>query len=74
VELAGATGNGWVVSNTLLLWRAVDAAGAPEVVTGQQDVLVELSQGFDQPMTSVCSALDADVSVAGNCTLEVQDR
>jgi hypothetical protein len=74
VELAGATGNGWLVSNTLLLWRAAGAAGAPEVVTGQQEVLVEVSQGFDQPMSSVCSALDADVSVAGNCSLEVQDR
>jgi hypothetical protein len=74
VELGGATGNGWVVANTLLLWRAVGPKGLPEIMSGQQQTQVQVSTGFEEPLQSDCRPLHDDLAMAGKCTLQIRDR
>ena len=79
VELAGATGNGWLVANTLLLWRAVGADGQPQAVEGRQQVELETSPKFYAPLSSECEPLEgqtnmSDLSVAGECRLKIRNR
>jgi hypothetical protein len=59
-----------------LLWRAVGHAGQPERVSGQQQVDVEVSAGFDSPLESECVPQPGagGLAVAGTCTLEFRDR
>jgi hypothetical protein len=79
VELAGATGNGWLVANTLLLWRAVGPDGQPQAVRGRQQVELETSPDFYAPLSSECEPLEgppniSDLSVAGKCRLKIRNR
>jgi hypothetical protein len=79
VELAGATGNGWLVANTLLLWRAVGPDGQPQAMKGQQQVELETTPEFYAPLGSQCEPLEgpsntSDLSVAGKCRLKIRSR
>jgi hypothetical protein len=67
VEVSGASGNDWVLANTLLLWR--DRSG--NVVSGPRPV-VAASPSMSERVVSTCEG--EDIANVGACVLQLGQR
>jgi hypothetical protein len=67
VEVAGASGNDWVLANTLLLWR--DRGG--NMVSGPRPVVV-VPPSMSERVASACEG--EDITNVGACVLQIGQR